>query len=193
MHIFHLLVVLCASVLSPMSAFGADDHRQHGDHSSAQRHMASPSPLTASGNDALWTIQEAIRKLDADPKTDWSKITLEALRQHLVDMHNFTINIDVLSQTPLEKGMKAVVLPTTEGSKASLNRVLAAHAAQLKRETGWEMHVEKKGDVFTIIVSTHKLAEVDRIRGLGYIGIMALGAHHQVHHWSMVTGEDPHR
>jgi hypothetical protein len=80
-----------------------------------------------------------------------------------------------------------------QAAEASMDRVFAAHPTQLKRETGWDMHVAKQGDVFVLNVTTQKLAEIDRLRGLGYIGVMALGAHHQEHHWGMVQGESPHR
>jgi hypothetical protein len=191
-------ILLCTPLLLFGSASGADVHHgsaagQHSDHTSTHHAMSAPSPLTAAGNDAFWAIQEAIQKLDADPHTDWSQVNLEALRQHLVDMQNFTLHVEVLSQTPVAQGMKAEVRPTTTRSEASLERVFAAHPAQLKRETGWEMHVAKQGDVFVLTVTTPQPAEVDRLRGLGYIGVMALGAHHQVHHWGMVRGESPHQ
>jgi hypothetical protein len=32
--------------------------------------------------------------LDADPKTDWSNVDLEALRQHLIDMNEVTLRAD---------------------------------------------------------------------------------------------------
>ncbi len=37
------------------------------------------------GQDAFGAIQEIVRVLESDPKTDWSKVDLEALRQHLGD------------------------------------------------------------------------------------------------------------
>jgi hypothetical protein len=165
---------------------------QHGDHTPAHQHRQAQSPLTAAGNAAFWAIQEAVQKLHADPHTDWTKVNLEALRQHLVDMHNFTMHVEVVSQTPIERGMEVVVRPTMQAAEASMDRVFAAHPTQLKRETGWDMHVAKQGDVFVLNVTTQKLAEIDRLRGLGYIGVMALGAHHQEHHWAIVRGESPH-
>ena len=39
-------------------------------------------------------IQEVVRILDADPKTDWSKVDLEALRQHLIDMDEVTLRAE---------------------------------------------------------------------------------------------------
>ena len=45
---------------------------------------------TMPGQDAFGAIQEIVRILEADPKTDWSKVNLEALRQHLIDMKDVT-------------------------------------------------------------------------------------------------------
>jgi hypothetical protein len=194
MKILHASALLIIAVLIPVHAFGVDEHNQHSSQSSKHHHhMASSTPLTAAGNYAFLTIQEAIEKLDTDPNTDWTKVNMEALREHLVDMENFTINVDVLSQKPVKKGMVAVVRPTTKRSEASLERVFAAHPMQLKKEIGWDMLVEKKDDLFTVTVTTDKPSEVAKIRGLGYIGAMAMGAHHQLHHWGMVKGENPHQ
>lgn len=154
-------------------------------------HLGS-SPLTEPGNDAFGTIQEVIRVLEADPNTDWSKVNLEALRQHLIDMHNMTLNVTVLSQKPVDNGVEVLVAPDSAGAGASLGRVFAAHPAQLERETGWKMTVRKKDGKYDIVVTTQNLSEVAKVRGLGYIGILATGAHHQLHHWAMATGQHPH-
>ena len=39
-------------------------------------------------------IGEIVRILEADPKTDWSKVNLEALRQHLIDMNEVALHAD---------------------------------------------------------------------------------------------------
>ncbi|MFW6206592.1 MAG: hypothetical protein ACOC5J_01525 [Gemmatimonadota bacterium] len=36
------------------------------------------------------------------------------------------------------------------------------------------------------------LADVEEIRALGYIGLMATGVHHTEHHWMIATGRQPH-
>ena len=150
------------------------------------------TPLTEPGNDAFGAIQEVIRVLEADPNTDWSKVNLEALRQHLVDMHNMTLNVTVLSQKPVDNGVEILVLPDSAAAGASLDRVFAAHPAQLERETGWKMTVRKNNDKYDLLVTTQNLSEVAKVRGLGYIGILATGVHHQLHHWAMATGQHPH-
>ena len=69
--------------------------RQHqgmmGGH--AGMHGAATTP-TSPGQDAFGAIQEIVRILDADPKTDWSKVDLEALRQHLIDMNEVTLQAE---------------------------------------------------------------------------------------------------
>ena len=83
---------------APSTPAMAPDHmqemmRQHqgmmpmGAH--AGMHTASTAP-TMPGQDAFGAIQEIVGILDADPKTDWSKVDLEALRQHLIDMNEIT-------------------------------------------------------------------------------------------------------
>lgn len=58
-------------------------------HGHQQKHLQYIE-LTESGTDLFATIQEVIRKLEANPDTDWSKVNLEALREHLRDMFEFS-------------------------------------------------------------------------------------------------------
>ena len=47
---------------------------------------------TSPGQDAFGAIQEIVRILDADPTTDWSKVDIGALREHLIDMNEVTLH-----------------------------------------------------------------------------------------------------
>ena len=161
---------------------------QHSQHQS----RTVSGGLTESGTDMFATIQEVIGKLEADSDTDWSKVNLEALRQHLRDMFEFSYNVDVISQQPIEHGVKIVVKPVTVRAEQALDKVLAAHPMMLKMETGWDMQSSKANGEYQIIASTTKASEIDKIRGLGYIGLLAIGNHHQPHHWAMTKGKNPH-
>ena len=46
---------------------------------------------TMPGQDAFGAIQEIVQILEADPTTDWSKVNIAALREHLVDMNEVTL------------------------------------------------------------------------------------------------------
>ena len=181
-----LSICFTAAFIAPVHAA---EHEHH-------HHDVAPSttPLTAPGNDAFAAIQETVEKLLADPNTDWSRVNLEALRRHLVDMHNFTLNVEITSQKAINGGLEFTVKPTTPDAAGSLQRLFSAHPAILKQESGWNMTATKNKDgSYTARVTGDTPQDAAKIRGLGYIGIVALGKHHQAHHWLMATGADPHK
>src|SRR5215475_4151224 len=48
--------------------------------------------VTMPGQDAFGAIQEIVEILQSDPKTDWSKVNIDGLRQHLIDMNEVTLH-----------------------------------------------------------------------------------------------------
>ena len=147
------------------------------------------SPLTMPGNEIFGTIQEVVHTLEADSDTDWSKVSLEALRQHLLDMKAFTEEVSVESQQNIENGIVIQVKPETERAVGALKRLFKMHPAMLKEEKGWEMIPKQNKNGWTITVTTKDKSEIEKIRALGYIGLLAEGAHHQFHHWMIATGQ----
>jgi len=171
----------------------------------AQHHAHSRSPdaltsdtarsttLQAPGQSVFGAVQEAIRRLEADSTTDWSQVNVDRLRQHLIDMHHVALNVAVENKTPIDRGVRLRVRPTTEPARASLDRVLDAHPHMLKQETGWTMAVKEQGDAYVVRVTTDDPDETAKIRALGYMGLLAYGQHHQRHHWHLVQGRHPHQ
>lgn len=156
----------------------------------AQHNMHTQStPLTEPGNDIFGTIQEIIKKLKADSTTDWSKVDLENLRQHLLDMKAFTEDVTVISKTPIENGTEIKIRPKTNRAAEALKRLFSMHPAMIKKEKGWDMDAHQNGDNWIITCTTSNESEVEKIHALGYIGLLAEGAHHQLHHWRIATGK----
>lgn len=187
-----IVVPLVIAILASTANSYAQE-MEHHDHGAASHAASNATPLTEPGNGAFAAVQEAVEKLMADPNTDWSHVNLEALRQHLVDMDNFTLHVKVVSQTPIDGGVEFTVKPTTPEAAGSLKRLFAAHPAILKQESGWDMQAKKVKGGYTARVTSSNPNDVAKIRGLGYIGIIALGKHHQLHHWQMATGVNPHQ
>lgn len=154
--------------------------------------MISTSPLTEPGNAIFATIQEVVNQMLLDDDTDWEKVDLESLRQHLIDMENFTVNVQVISKTNIEQGIQVIIEPSTIQAAGSLDRALSAHPAMLEQETGWRMVSDKSGNKYRLEITSTNPEDVIKIRGLGYIGIMTMGSHHQPHHWAMASGNNPH-
>jgi len=174
-------------VLTPSA--GAEEMTHHQDNSADMHHH---QVLTEPGNDAFGTIQEVVRKLRENPHTDWSRVNLEALRQHLIDMDNFTKHVSVISKRNIKSGVELQVRADDEKASQSLARALSAHPRMIKQEFGWDIKVSGTGPVYRMRVTSPRPQDTAQIRGLGYIGIMALGQHHQMHHWAIATGGNPH-
>ena len=180
-------VALFALLIAPAQA-------QHHDMHSPQDTPAPPDSavLQAPGQAVFGTVQEAIRVLEADSTTDWSEVDVDRLRRHLLDMHHVAMHVDVEQKTPIENGVRIRVRPTREAARAALSRVLEAHPAMLTQETGWTMDVDEGESAYTLRVTTDASGEQDKIRALGYMGLLAYGQHHQRHHWKLVRGARPH-
>lgn len=151
---------------------------------------STPS-LQEPGQSIFGTVQEAVRMLEQDSTTDWSEVDVDRLRRHLIDMHNVALHVRLLEKQPLEHGVRIAVRPTTDSARASLRRVLSAHPAMLKQEAGWNMNVSWNDEEAVFRVRDPSGRAVQKIRALGYMGVLAYGAHHQRHHWMLVRGQQP--
>ena len=184
----------CASVHS-----NEDERHKGGMHIDGMHEEGSTANFTSSNNEMLTypgnmifgTVQEAVNRLLASPDTDWKKVDVEGLRQHLLDMKNFSENVLVLSKQNISNGLE-VTIKVEPNALSSLERVLSAHPAQLYQESGWTMEVVQLEDEFTLTITTEVLDEVEKLRGLGYFGLMVYGNHHVSHHWMMIQGIDAH-
>ena len=159
----------------------------------AGRHARPRGGVPAmAGQDAFGAIQEIVRILEADPKTDWSKVDLEALRQHLIDMNEVTLHADVATK-PVEGGI-AVTVTGSGRTLGAIQRMVPAHASEVdaKHFDGWNAKTEPLADGVLLTVTATDPKEVQHIRGLGFIGIMVSGEHHQPHHLAMARGQSMH-
>jgi hypothetical protein len=152
--------------------------------------MADASTPTMPGQDAFGAVQEIVRILEADPKTDWSKVNLEALRQHLIDMNEVTLKAEAVAK-PIDGGLEITVTGSGR-TLAAIQRMVPAWAETMNGQKGWTTKAAPLPTGELLTVTSVDAKEVPHIRGLGFIGLMASGAHHQLHHLAMAKGEfDP--
>ena len=152
-------------------------------------HGASTTP-TLPGQDAFGAIQEIVRILDADPKTDWSKIDLEALRQHLIDMNEVTLKAEAVSKQ-IDGGLEIAVTGSGR-TLVAIQRMIPAWVQMANGHEGWTARVAELPDGELLTVTATDSKEVQHIRGLGFIGLLASGSWHQPHHLAMAKGEFDH-
>jgi len=165
--------------------------RQHqgmmGGH--GRMHGASTTP-TLPGQDAFGAIQEIVRILDADPKTDWSKVDLEALRQHLIDMNEVTLKAEAVSKQ-IDGGLEIAVTGSGR-TLVAIRRMIPAWVQMANGHEGWTARVSELTDGELLTVTATDSKEVQHIRGLGFIGLLVSGSWHQPHHLAMARGEFDH-
>ncbi len=151
---------------------------------------ASGGVPTSPGQDAFGAIQEIVRILEADPATDWSKVNLERLRQHLIDMNEVTLHSSVKAEA-VTGGLRMDITGAGRVEQAIRNMV-EPHAVELNAMPQWSATTEQIPGGLRLTVVTKNPDDtktVTRIRGLGFIGLLVQGSHHQPHHLAMAKGE----
>lgn len=190
--------LLVAAILA--TSFGARAQEAGPVHSPGMMHdahggrgMAVEAPAarpTEPGQAAFAAIQEIVSILSADPRTDWSKVDIDALRRHLVDMNNVTLYAKAKGQE-VGNGLRYVV--TGSGPvRDSIRRMVRAHAQTMDGADGFAIAAEEHSDGAIMTVTSADPADLPRLKGLGFFGLMALGMHHQKHHLMIATGRTPH-
>jgi len=163
---------------------------QHSMHSHGSQAPESPRET---GEAAFAALAEIVGRLDADPTTDWEKVSIRTLRDHLVDMHRLTLDAEVDEQ--LAAGGFTARITGEGATRAAIQRMVPAHGRMLAA-LGYEVEVATTGAGadLTVRVSGPEPAsgQVARLRGLGFFGVMTLGDHHRPHHLGMARGEQVH-
>ena len=169
--------VLAASVV----VFAQDNSHIHGSEAIVP---------TMPGQDAFGAIQEIVRILEADLGTDWSKVSIVALREHLIDMNEVTLKA-VAVERAIDGGVQIDVTGSGR-TLAAIRRMLPAHARELNGLSDWRAKTEALANGVRLTVTSPTAAEIAHVRGLGFIGLMVSGSHHQSHHLAMAKGEHIH-
>lgn len=190
------LAIATAAALIALPAFaagmGGDSNQipamQHQGHTAMSQDQ--PALPHEGGQAAFAAIQEIVAILQADPHTDWSRVNIEALRQHLIDMHNVTLDADATSED-INDGVRFLV--TGEGPVVgSIRRMLAAHAMTMNGVGGWTYAAADIPNGASLMVTVADPRDIAKVKALGFIGVLANGSHHQAHHLMIASGRDPH-
>lgn len=185
------LFLLCILIVLTGATFAQTTDHNKMNHSKMTHESGSTMGLpTESGQSAFAAIQEIVTLLEADPATDWSKVDLEALRQHLIDMNNVTLGADV--QTSSDGIVTNYAVSGDGRVRESIQRMVQAHASTMQGVEGWRYDVQMKATGAMLTVTPPGDAAAKMLSGLGFIGLMARGMHHQEHHFMIAKGMIPH-
>ncbi len=151
----------------------------------AQAQGVGGSPLSEPGQSAFAAIAEVIAVLEADPNTDWNNVNIDALREHLRDMDVVTIDSKAVAED-VEGGVRFTITGAPD-VVPSITRMALGHAGVMDGVDGWKYSAEalENGATLTVLVPEADLA---KLKGIGFYGMLASGMHHQPHHWMMANG-----
>ena len=140
------------------------------------------------GQDTFGAIAEIVDILRADPDTDWSRVNLESLRVHLLEMDALVTTLEV-TERETSDGLVMTVHRSSPGAEAAW-RMVPAHQSVLETETGWRSRVEIGKD--TLFWTVTDRSDATEITALGFFGLMATGDHHPEHHLMVALGDEGH-
>ena len=197
----HPLLAIGLLLTARLVAAQGHEHRPGMSHEMPTREAgrdAAPSTTrtaataTETGQGAFAAIAEIVRLLEADRTTDWSKVDLEALRQHLIDMDDLTLRSVV--RTEAVPGGATFTVTGTGRVRDAIRRMAREHGMMMAGNgLTWETAEIAEGVRVTVRASSPTDARaVARIRGLGFIGLMTVGEHHTVHHLGVARGTMRH-
>lgn len=154
------------------------------------QHAHSTGNIAETGQSQFAAIAEIVTVLRADANTDWASVNITALRDHLVDMDNVTSRSSVETSTD---GLTVTFAVTGEPMVAqSIQRMVKAHASMLQAAVGWTARAQSDSDGAKLVLEAASIDEFQEIMGLGFYGVMTVGAHHQQHHLMIAKGRSPH-
>jgi hypothetical protein len=167
---------------SPMQAA-----ERHAMNHAGQHEMQGPGAgLVEPGQGAFGAIAEIVALLEADPETDWRRVDIEALRAHLIDMNALTLG--AMAETVMQDD-RVVFRVTGEGAALrAIRAMVPAHAAALSEAGNWRAAAIETERGVELTVAPRDRRELAKIAALGFIGVMATGAHHQAHHLAIAMG-----
>ncbi len=145
----------------------------------------SGSLPTLPGQDAFGAIQEVVQILEADPATDWSKVNIGVLREHLIDMNEVTLRAHA-SERVLDNGLEIAVIGEGRTLDA-IKRMVPAHVRELAAH-GWNAKTEELPNGVKLTVLASDSQPLVKLKALGFMGLLVQGGHHQPHHLMMAKG-----
>lgn len=142
------------------------------------------------GQSQFAAIAEIVTMLRDDPDTHWAMVDIDALREHLVDMDNVTTKAMV--ETTVKDLTVTFSVTGTDPIAGSIKRMVLAHSPMLQQSLGWTVVAEEQADGAIMKVQLDSIDNLDEVTGLGFFGLMTIGAHHQQHHLMIAKGHSPH-
>ena len=184
-----LLLITIAVIALVMKDRIGMNHSQHNMNPAMHKVEASSMPKEA-GDAGFAAIAEIVSLLSNDPNTDWTKVDINGLREHLVMMNQLVLGA-VVDEQEIPNGHRFTVSGDGVVLKA-IQQMVPAHSIELNKMSEFTVSTAPIEGGYTMEVLGKNTATNAKIKGLGFFGLMATGSHHQMHHLMMASGQGHH-
>lgn len=158
------------------------DHSQH----SVTKALSNHTTPVEAGHDGFGTIAEIVTILSNNPNTDWTRVNITGLRNHLLDMDRLISSAKVEEQK-VTGGIRFNITGEAEVIN-SIQNMVVAHAIELNKLAEYTTMTEVIDNGIALTITSKADNTVAKIKGLGFFGLMTTGSHHQKHHLAMALG-----
>jgi hypothetical protein len=93
---------------------------------------------------------------------------------------------------PVQLGILFIAMLVSGSITLAQEQGQQGHQVDQMHLNGWSAKTESLSNGVLLTVTSSDPQQVQHIRGLGFIGFMASGSHHQAHHLAMAKGEFVH-
>lgn len=190
MHLKSLTVAATLIGISALAFAQTDGHGPSDGDGHSEHNNTGSSLLTEPGQGAFAALSETVAFLAADPDTDWDRVDITALRDHLIDMDRM-VTYSEISSEQVPGGLR-MIASGDAATLETLKRMVPAHSDQLRTDERWVVQVVPRSNDVELIVTSDDPSVTAQIRGLGFFGLMASQDHHREHHLLMALGTAAH-
>lgn len=166
---------------------------QHAGSTSAHQHSANTEVATIpreAGQSGFAALAEIVALMEGDPDTNWTKVDISRLREHLVDMDALVLRAEVTVE--ILSGRAEFTVTGSDITLRAIHAMVPAHAAELDKLPEWSAEAERLQTGARLTMRSEDKATLQKIKALGFFGLMTTGAHHQPHHLGMANGTMVH-
>ena len=105
-------------------------------------------------------------------------------------MDNVTTKASV--ERTVDKLVVTFLITGDEVATASIQRMVLAHSPMLQQSSDWSVIAQEQEGGAKMMIQVSSEDDLNQVLGLGFFGVMTIGAHHQQHHLMVATGQSPH-
>lgn len=132
---------------------------------------------TQTGQSAFASIAEIVAIPEDNPDAQWSDVSIDALRSHLVDMDQLALSALVATTQIDEQTIQFHI--TSEGNTLrAIQFMLPTHAQMVRESSNWEIVAVRESDGVQLTIRTGSSEAFIKFEALGFFGFMTIGAHH---------------